>query len=263
MEIKKVILLLLVFSPLLFFSCRGEKQPPLSSALKQYVAQVKNKMLCPVDIASEDSGYWIGTCWNLYQLTNDSCFRIEAERCMEKIKPVWADSTLTSDKALRLFLAFGKGFDATGERRYKHEVWNLGDRLLEDSLCIDHKTVEALLWGTAHKGCHCLKEAAIRWGARQKLPLTTVDDIQAFASLYMYTDSLIYLNAVADSNEKSLVHSTSDSIHLASVYICVANRTNNKELKSKAADLLTRLHSLSVLSFEDEYYYVNTLLNSN
>lgn len=221
---------------------------------------MKGKLCFPICIAPGDSGYWVGTCWNLYQLTNDSCFRVEAERCMEKMQSIYEDSILTPERGLQLFLAFGRGFEVTGERRYKHEVWNLGDRLLEDTACITSKTVEALLWGTGYKGCHCLKEAAIKWSEQQNAPIMSVDDVMAFISLYQYTNSLKYLNVVLDIDEATLMCSTSDSIYLALGYSRMSELVDDKVLLERARNLLAHLNLFSIKSFFDSYYYTSILL---
>lgn len=255
-----MILLLLFFSPLLLFSCRGEKQWNPSGELELYAGQIKHRLLHRVEISPKDSGYWIGTCWNLWQLTNDSCFRKEAERCMHSIRPVWEYSTIDSDKALQLYLIFSKGFVSTGERHYRHAVWDLADRLLADSLCITARTMEALLWATAYGGCHCFKEAAIRWGSQQSLPLATVEEIEAFGSLYVYTDRLSYWDAISRTDERPLLRSALDSLRLARTYTLLSNHTNNKKQQGKAADILRHLKPLPDFSFEYAYCYADVLL---
>ncbi len=251
-----------IFSPLFWLSCKGEKKWTPSSALDEYVRQMKDKLFYSIEISPKDSGFWIGTCWNLYQLTEDSCFFREAEKSMQLMRPVCEYEILDTDKALYLYWAFSKGFDITGKRRYKYEIWNLAERLLADSLYINNKTIEILLWGTARKGCHCFREEALRWISQQSMP-TTVEDMQGLASLYLYTDSLIYLNKILDIDVETVARSFSDSIRIISIYTQLMHKSYDKKIQNKISSLLLNPIDFSKFSLEDCFYYSGVFLEKD
>lgn len=209
-----------------------------------------------------DSAYWIGICWNLYQLSNDSVFLLEAEKYLPSLSPILEDTNFNADKAFRAYLAFGKGFDATGNHRYRGKVWDIADYMLTDTTCITPFTVEVLLWGTTHKGCHCFREAAIRWGKRQiDSDSLSLDILQGISVLYMYTSDTIYRNAMGRMRQIYVLNSKMDSLRLASVYCHINLLTSESMFHHKAVNLLQNYFFDKDTALSEVFFLTEVLLN--
>lgn len=248
---------LLLFSLPLFFSCGRGQQSSLSSLQNRTIRWAEQRMEESQLSTYMDSAYWIGICWNIYQLSKDSIFRIEAEKYLL----VQEDSDFNANKAFRVYMAFGKGFDATGIPRYRGKVWDLADYLLADTSCINASTVEAMLWGTAHEGCHCFKEGAINWGERQLESATaSVDALQALGILYAYTSGAVYRDAFEAMNQSYLLQNAVDSLRLASVYTRIDSLLPESGYRDEAVSILKESSLNDFTSLQGAYYFTESLL---
>lgn len=248
---------LLLFSLPLFFSCGRGQQSSLSSLQIRAIRWAEQRMEQPPLFTCVDSAYWIGICWNIYQLSKDSIFRIEAEKHLL----IKEDNDFNANKAFRIYMAFGKGFDATGIPRYKGRVWDLADYLLADTSCINAATVEAMLWGTAHKGCHCFKEGAISWGEYQLESATaSVETLQALGILYAYTFGVAYRDAFKAMNQSYLLQNAVDSLRLASVYTRIDSLMPESGYRVEAVNILKESSLNDSTSLQEAYYFTETLL---
>lgn len=249
----------LLFALPLFFSC-GRGQQSSLSFLQIHVIRWAEQRMGHIQLSTcMDSAYWIGICWNLYQSSNDSVFRVEAEKY---IKPLTLpeDGSFNSDLAIRSYLAFGKGYDATGVRSYRHEVWDLGGYLLADTVCINGFTVEALLWATAHQGCHCFRDAAEQWGKRwMDTDSLSLDILQGLGTLYAYTTDTVYRNALLRMNQTSVLTGVIDSLRLASVYCRLDSLSPESGFRDQTVNML-RSYSLSKSASLPEVFYLTEVL---
>ncbi|MCS2292812.1 hypothetical protein [Bacteroides thetaiotaomicron] len=165
-----------------------------------------------------------------------------------------------SEVAYRSYLAFGKGFDATRIRRYKHEVWDIGSYLLADTVCINASTVEVLLWATAHEGCHCFKDAAEQWGKRQiDSDSLSVDILQGLGILYFYTGDTAYRNVLEQMKQTCVLNNEIDSLRFASVY-CRIDRLSLGNGFRNEADNTVRNYSLDKSSSLPGLFYLTEIL---
>lgn len=251
---------MLLFSLPLFFSCgRGQQSSSLSSLQNQTIRWAEQRLGHIQLSTCMDSAYWIGICWNVYQLSNDSVFRVEAEKYTEPLT-LSEDVSFNANLAFRSYLAFGKGYDATGVRRYRHEVWDLGGYLLADSVCINGTTVEALIWATAHEGCHCFRDAAERWGKQWIYSDSlSLDILQGLGTLYAYTTDTVYRDALAQMNQTCVLSSIIDSLRLASVYCRIDSLSSESNFRDKTVEML-RSYSLDKATSLPEVYYLSEVL---
>lgn len=250
---------ILLFSLPLVFSCGRRQQSSLSSLQDQTIRWTEQQLEQIQLSTCLDSAYWIGICWNVYQLSNDSVFRVEAEKY---IKPLALpeDGSFNSNLAFRSYLAFGKGYDATGVRHYRHEVWDLGGYLLADTVCINGSTIEALLWATVHEGCHCFRDAAEQWGKQwMDSDSLSLDIIQGLVALYAYTADTVYRNALARINQTSVLTSTTDSLRLASVYCRIDLLSPESKFRDKTVNML-RNYSLDKTTSLPIVFYLTEIL---
>lgn len=250
---------MLLFTLLLFFSCGRGQHPSLPSLQRQVICRAEQYMDNLQLATCMDSAYWIGICWNLYQLSSDSVFRLEAEKYMEPLS-LSENSGFHAEVAYRSYLAFGKGFDATRIRRYKHEVWDIGSYLLADTVCINASTVEVLLWATAHEGCHCFKDAAEQWGKRQiDSDSLSVDILQGLGILYLYTGDIVYRNALEQMKQTCVLNNEIDSLRLASVY-CRIDGLSSENGCCDETDNTVRNYSLDKSSSLPRLFYLTEIL---
>lgn len=252
--------ILLLVLPLLL-ACGREQQSSLPSLKRQAIHWAERHMEHLQLSTCMDSAYWMGICWNLYQLSQDTAFWIEAEMYMEPLSPL-NDSGFNSKTAYRSYLAFGKGFDATGNRHYKHEVWDLGSYLLADTVCINASTIEALLWATAHEGCHCFREAAERWGRRQiRSDSLSIDIIQGLGILYAYTADTVYGEALQQIKQKNTLDNNLDSLRFASVCCYVEPFLSGNRCSDEISTMLQGCTLDEFTTLPTVFYFTEILLN--
>lgn len=251
--------LILLFSLPLVFSCGRGQQSSLTSLQKQAIQWAEQRIGQQQLSTCLDSAYWIGICWNIYRLSKDSAFRIEAEKYLEPLYPIMEDTSLNADKAFRAFIAFGRGYDATGTNRYRHKVWNLADCLMTDTTCITSSTVEALLWGTANRGCHCFKEAAIDWGLyRLASKDVSAERSQGLGVIYLYTADTTYLRAFED--QKNVLENAIDSLRQTSINVRIDTLNATTRFSDEATGILQKMLLNESTSLQKAYYYTEVLL---
>lgn len=251
-------LILLSFFPLVLSCGKGQQSSFIS--FQQQAIQWAEQRIGQQDLSTcLDSAYWIGICWNIYQLSKDSAFRIEAEKYLEPLYPIMEDTSLNANKAFRAYIAFAKGFEATGSVCYRHKVWDLADRLMTDTACITPFTVETLLWGTANQGCHCFKEAAIDWGIHQLKYKDVLPEIsRGLGIIYLYTADTTYLQAFEE--KKYELEDAIDSLQQVSVNLRIDTLNSTTHFSDEAIGVLQNMPLNKYTSLQKAYYYTELLL---
>lgn len=82
-----------------------------------------------VGVADWTSGFWPGILWYIYEYTEDSAWRTEADRFSRYLIPLSENTAKDHDLGFQIYCSFGNGYRLTKDTSYKSVILRTADTL--------------------------------------------------------------------------------------------------------------------------------------
>lgn len=110
----------------------------------------KDGSLVTTDLYGWTSGFFPGTLWFLYEFTNDSCWKKEAEKWTLPLQPNM-NNTRDHDVGFMMYNSFGKGYALTKDESYKEILIQTANSLMT-RFNPNVQSIKSWEGGKAHNG---------------------------------------------------------------------------------------------------------------